>query len=381
MLAHLSGKVFISMRKFFTPLIILFVAIICFMLSACKPKPSALEKYDRSVLLTSLADSVILPSYNNFNQAALALKTAADTFSNVATSSNLSALRTAWNTTLKAWMHCEPLNFEYANANSLNSQIASVPVNFPVIENEIHGTVTLDESYIAATGTTRKGMAAIEYLLYGNSGLQQSVIDSFTLSTTLDRRKQYLRLLCQHVYSYSSSVYSDWNHGNSYDHFISQTQLDISGSLNLLVNALTEHIEYVRKSKLGKPAGIDNNGSADGTLCEYNLSESSLENIKENIAAWKTLFTCNAGIGLDDYLDFVDAKYNGTPLSQTITQQLDLCLNKANDITVPLNLAVTQQPTQVNALYLELKKITVLTKVDLASNLGVVITFSDNDGD
>lgn len=369
------------MKKNITPLVLFFVAIISLLLYACKSKPSALEKYDRSVLLTNTADSVILPSYHYFNMAAFALKNTADTFSNNPTIANLTALRTAWNIALTGWMHCEPFNFEYANANSLSSQIASVPANFTVIESEIHGTTILDASYMAVTGTTRKGLAAIEYLLYGNTGLQQSVLDSFNVSASLVRRKQFLQLLCQHVYSNSTAVYTDWNHGNSYTHFVSQTQLDISGSLNLLVNAFTEHIEYVRKSKLGKPAGIDNSGSADGTLCEYTLSSRSLENIKENIVAWKELYSTNTGIGLDDYLDFVDAQYNGALLSQTITQQLDVCLSKANDITVPLHLAVTQQPTQVNALYLELKKLTVLTKVDLASNLGVVITFSDNDGD
>jgi predicted lipoprotein len=86
-------------------------------------------------------------------------------------------------------------------------------------------------------------------------------------------------------------------------------------------------------------------------------------------------------LALDDYLDFVDAKYNGNALSATISAQLDECLNKVAIINNPITKATLTQINDVKALHLEIKKLTVLTKVDLASNLGVIITFSDNDGD
>jgi predicted lipoprotein len=35
----------------------------------------------------------------------------------------------------------------------------------------------------------------------------------------------------------------------------------------------------------------------------------------------------------------------------------------------------------VETLYIELKRLTVLMKVDMASLLGITITFTDNDGD
>jgi len=360
--------------------IVVLLAVIC-CISSCKKKPSPLENYDRATLLKNIADSVVVPAYTDFNNASNALKAAANDFTVLPNSTNLNALKTAWNNTVAVWMRCEMFNFGYANANSLNSQIGSTPANFIVIEGEIHGTNTIDENYISSTGTTRKGLAAIEYLLYGENISEQAVLDSFTTSSSVARRKQYLNVLCAHVHTQVGLAYNDWNNGNSYTNFLSQTQLDISGSMNLLVNALVEHIEFVRKGKVGKPLGIDNGGVADPSLCEYKLAPRSIENIRENIAQWKEIYTGKTGIGLDDYLDHVGAQYNGTALSTTISQQLDVCLTKANGITVPLHSAVTLQPQQVNALYLELKKLTVLTKVDMSSNLGVVITFSDNDGD
>lgn len=362
---------------------IYFVGIValCSIISSCKKKPSLLENYDRSILLTNIADSVIHPAYQNLYNNIDELNNEATAFNAAPSVASLNTLKNSWNNCVATWMYCEGFNFGYANTAALNSQIASTPANFQVIEDEIHGTNSIDENYIAATGTTRKGLSAIEYLLYGDNASEQSIVDSFTTSSFALRRQTYLQALCMHIKTQSGLALADWNGGSSYTSFISQTQLDISGSLNLYVNSLTEHIELVRKTKVGKPAGIDDGGVIDGSLCEYRLTPRSIENIRENIRGWKNVFNGKNGIGLDDYLNHVNAQYNGSSLSETINNQIDVCLQKANDITVPLHLAVTQQPTQVNALHLELKKLTVLTKVDMASNLGVIITFSDNDGD
>ena len=356
-----------------------FISVL-FFIGGCKPKPNLLEKFDRATLFKNMAEGVMTPAYNEFNNAVVANQISTSTFIGTVNTLNLSTVRMDWNMTVLKWMRCEMFNFEYANAVSLNAQIGATAANYEVIETEIHGSNIIDESYITTAGTTRKGLAAIEYLLYGING-EQAVIDSFTTSAFAQRRKQYLTSLLQHVHTQTSAAYNSWNGGNSYSNFVAQTQLDISGSLNLMVNALTEHIEFTRRGKIGKPSGIENAGIVDTTLCEYRLAKRSIQNIRENIAAWKVIFTGNTGIGLDDYLDHVNAQYNGAILSTTIAEQIDLCLTKANAISVPLTQATFEQPTQVSALHLEIKKLTVLTKIDLASNLGVVITFSDNDGD
>lgn len=359
---------------------LLAIAALLIGLSACHKPENALEKYDRTTLLTNLADSVIAPSYTQFANGSLQLSQAANTFVVSPDAGNLNALRTAWSQTVAIWQACEMYNLEFASANSLAAQIASWPVDTNVIENEITGSATLDEAYVQTTGTTRKGLSAVEYLIYG-AGNDQAVLDSFTTSTNAPRRKQYLAALCAHIKTQGNLAANDWNNGTSHNHFIAQTQLDISGSMNVLVNCLIEHIEAVRKNKISKPLGIDNAGVADGNLTENHRAPLSLESIKANIAAWKVLFNGASGKGFDDYLLAVNAKHDTEDLSVTINNQLDLCLAKANAITVPLHLAVTQQPANVQALYLELKKLTVLTKVEMASSLGVIITFSDNDGD
>lgn len=363
------------MKIYFIPLLLLMLSM-----QACKTKTSNLDKYDRANLLQSIASNVISPAYTDFKNTTDALSSATNDFNSNPTQTNLTAVQSAFENTLEKWMYCEAFNFEYASASSLQNQIATTPANFAVIESELLNN-NIDEAYINATGTTRKGLAAIEYLLYDKSQNAQAVLDSFTLSSNSANRKLYLTALVQHLRIKATQANTEWNNGASYTSFISKTKLDIGGSLNAFVNTFAEHIELVRKGKIGKPSGIENNGLVDTAGFEYRLSGRSLKNIEANINAWKAIFTSKTGVGLDDYVDFVEAKYNGNPLSSTISAQLDECLTKVAVINTSLTKAALIQPNDIRALHLEIKKLTVLTKVDLASNLGVIITFSDNDGD
>lgn len=363
------------MMKYFNLLLALCVL---FSFSACKKKSTALENYDRGTLLKSLADNTIAPAYNNFSVQADSLYATAVLFAQTNALNDLAKVVTQWQHTVDAWQQCEPYNIGYVRDNSVGAQIASFPSNNLVIESEIAGTSTIDENYIAATGTTRKGLSAVEYLIFGTSGNTSAVQDSFANSL---RRKAYLVALCAHIKTVAHSVKAEWNGGASYNYFTTQTQMDISGALNQFVNALVEHIEFVRKSKVGKPCGVEPGATADYSKLENRYAPRSLENIKHNIAAWRACFAISNATGINNYADAVDATYNGEKLSVVILNQLDACIAKANAINGSLESAAQNNVNTVKELHLELKKLTVLTKVDLSSSLGVVITFSDNDGD
>jgi predicted lipoprotein len=54
---------------------------------------------------------------------------------------------------------------------------------------------------------------------------------------------------------------------------------------------------------------------------------------------------------------------------------------KLDLINSPLSTAVTAQKDLVGTAYDEVKKLQVMMEVDMINNLGVLLTFSDNDGD
>lgn len=353
-------------------------------LAGCKkdgtdePTPGDVTTFDRRALLNDITNNVILPGYATLNNTSVALRQAAEAFATAPDMDGLVALRAAWNTTMDAWMACEMFRYGLQYTENLNQRIAYVSVNTTLIENEISGSGPIDAAYIANAGVTRKGLYALEYLLY--NGDDAALLDAFTTAPTAERRRTYTTSLCTDVAVRVAAVQDAWNGGYA-SAFIAATQSDISGSLNVLVNAWIEHIELVRRDKVQLPSGIEAGDVPNPAAVENRLSGRSIANIKLAVQQWQRIFDSAGGSGLDDNLDAINARYEGDALSARIRQEMQASLAACDAITLPLNEAVIGQQPEVNALFLALKRLTVLTKLDMASQLGVIITFSDNDGD
>lgn len=353
-------------------------------LAGCKkdksedPTPGDAVTFDRSGLLTDFTNNVVLPGYADLVTTSDALHQAAATFADTPEMGTLTALRAAWNTTMEAWMACEMFRFGPQYTDNLNQRIAYAAVNNGLIENEIAGSGPIDASYIANTGVTRKGLYALEYLLY--NGDETTVLNAFTTGANAERRRIYVVSLSTDIATRITAIRTAWTDGGYAGSFIAATQSNINGSLNILVNAWIEHIELVRRDKVQLPSGIEAGGTPNPEAVENRLSGRSIANIRIAAEQWQRIFT-SGGSGLDDNLNAINAQYQGEPLALKIRQEVDASIAACDAITVPLDDAVNSQQTQVNDLFLALKRLTVLTKVDMASQLGVIITFSDNDGD
>ncbi len=103
--------------------------------------------------------------------------------------------------------------------------------------------------------------------------------------------------------------------------------------------------------------------------------------IVANLKALKRLFQGGNGIGFDDYLNDINAEFNGTPLANEINDQFDRAINAVNAIPGDLPQAVTTNFTEADNAFLQCKILVVRLKVDMSSQLGVSINYADNDGD
>jgi uncharacterized protein len=354
--------------------------------TACKKEDTTEDpsvSFDRASLLTDLAVNVIRPAYEGLAESAIALEAAAVQFNAAPDEANVIALRAAWITAVDAWHVCEVFKLGPQYTNALNSQIANWPENQSLIESEITSLGPIDPVYMYGAGSTRKGLSAIEYLIFGDNSDLATVLAALTSGPNAGRRRTYIASCCTDVRVRSQAVYDAWRpgSGNYEAQFIAGTQSDISGSLNVLVNTWIEHIEWVRREKVQVPAGIETGAAADPEKVENRHSARSFANIRRNVMQWQRILNSAGGLGIDDNLDAVGATWQGQNLAQKIRDEQALAIMQCDAFTVPLSEAVLTQPTAVNELYLTLKRLTVLTKVDLASNLGVIITISDNDGD
>ncbi len=358
--------------------------LVCLAVS-CKKKEKEKE-FDREAMLRTIGTAIVLPSYTDLKDNTERLYTAADNFATTPNNTNLTALQNTWKESSTAWKKSETYTFAYAGDNMLSEQLDAWPTNTAVIETEISGTNALTESYIATTGTTRKGFPAIEYLIFSTSG-DADILTKFTTDPNYTRRRDYLRALAAAIKTKTKACFNSWDPtgGNYLNTFITNSSNDAGSSVSSLLNAMVQNLEVVKNEKMGIPLGKKNSGTLHPELVEAKLSALSISHINNNLATLESLFLGSAngvdGMGFDDYLTFVKAEYEGQPLVEVIKNQFTTCYATMNALTPPLETSITTENAKAEAAYLELKKLVVLMKLDMSSQLGILITFSDNDGD
>jgi predicted lipoprotein len=93
------------------------------------------------------------------------------------------------------------------------------------------------------------------------------------------------------------------------------------------------------------------------------------------------LFRGNSGVGFDDYVAVLKVQSGTTTLEESIKTEFSTFKDDIDAINSPMQNTISTDPAAINTAWVQSKKLLVLLKVDLASNLGILITFSDNDGD
>lgn len=338
------------------------------------------DTFDRSALLTSIADHVLLPAHQQLATTAGSLTSATEVFVTTPNTANLATMQAEWQNMKVQVKDIGPFNFGPALDELVHNRIDKWPTNIAFIENFIHTEDTITSAFINSIGSTSVGLPAMEYLIFGPDG-ESAIIDSFTVSVYAEQRKQYLLSLALSLELAADILIDIWTErGDNYvADFKAATGNGLDGSVNILVNQLIAQTERTMRNHLLDPLEY-----SDPEQVEAPYAQTSLPMVRENVIAIRNTFnggTNATDIGLDDYLDDVDAKYDGTPLSQTINGQIDLVLSKLDAIPAPLADAVVNSPNEVQDAADALRDLLALVKIDLASSLAVTVTFSDNDGD
>lgn len=357
------------------------------------------DQYDRKEMLRNLGENVIIPAFEELTQKTNSLKQAITNFNSTATEANLVAVQNAWKDAAFAWKRAElykvgPLD---DGGNGLLASIDHGSANTMTIENAVNpngveNAITtapgaIDNNYIETLGTTMKGLPTLEYLLFSRDQGNSFVLNQYTTGADAQKRKSFLSATAENLHNKVETVLNGWkpSGGNHLQAFIDADGRDIGSSIGMMVNEIVYQIEVTRNEKVGRPLGKRTNGNIQPQSVEGKYSNSSIAFIKENITGLERAFkgegTAGDKAGFDDLLNHLKAEFNGQPLAQLIKDQFNAIRQKADAINMPLQDAVSQNPAAVEALYTELNRLLVLTKVDMVNNIGVVITYIDNDGD
>jgi len=348
------------------------------------------EDYDKLSLLTNLADNYIIPSLDAYKNKIVTLNTHVDSFIENPSISNLTLIRTKWEDALLNWQDIGFLDFGPSEYILLRKQTNT----FPIDTTELNNFITLADWNLGyASSYDSKGLQALDYLLFKPGHTDNELITYFQNN---ENAKNYLKALAQDLSQNINYVSDQWisyreDFINDFEVTPSNLSTNSQGSsISNIINALCLHYEfYVRRGKVGLPLGVFNGFSQLELpeLVECYYSGKSTQNLVRSVNSLRKYVSGSSylnndnGLGLDDYMDFVNAQQNSQQLSTVIDNQFLTILDELNNINGSLGDEIINNKTQITQTYQELQQLVPYIKVDLTSALGVLITYQDNDGD
>ena len=341
------------------------------------------DSFDRRAMLQSIVERAVYPGQEAFTAAADELLAAAAAFLDTPDEARLEAMQAAWRGASNAWEEIALLALDL-RITAIHNRIDKPPLNVEFVGDILTGDEPIDAAAVENMGSTVRGLPAIEYLIFDTDLSAAAIVEGFDDS----RRRDYLLALTQNLADKARELQHAWSpEGRDYaSRFIKADQAagQIQGSINMLANKMFEQLETSLQMRLGEPAGIALGTGPQPELVESPRSQHSLAQIKHGLIGMRRLFNGGEGDdapGFDDYLDFVGATAETGMLSQLIDERFTNALAAIDAIELPLAVAVAEDADGVAALYEAMRQLLIPLRVDMKSQLSILLTFSDRDGD
>lgn len=336
----------------------------------------------RKDIATNLATGLIIPAYENLKSNTDELSATIEAFNNDPSETNLVAAQIALKNSWLAWQSASIYMFGPAESVALRKSLNTYPTDVNQIAANIQ---TGDYILSSLANQAAVGFPALDYLLNGAAVNNADIIAQYR--SEMDGRKQYLGDLANDIKMRVDQSLNGWvsNGGNYIATFTEDDALgiDIGGSLSTIVNAIDLHFQrFVRDGKIAIPAGVRSAGVPRPKAIEALYGGYSVELLKESLAAYEKMFlgvsaNDTDGAGLYDYLVAIDA----TDLAEDIQAQFDVAQLAANNLADPFINQIDTDLDSVTNVFIEMQRVVVLIKSDMASLMGISITNQDNDGD
>lgn len=345
-----------------------------------KPK----DDFDRKALLTHVADNIIIPAYTNFQTIFSEMKMAVEGFATAPDAAKLSALRLKWRAAYLAWQRVELFNFGPADNALLRNYFNIYPTDVTLLRSNISsGRYNLDE----VTNNKVQGFPALDYLLNGAGASDAEILANYTTAPDASRWKKYMTDVIASMNAKINKVVGDWK-GTYRSQFISSDGTGAGSSLSLMVNEYIMNFErFLRSGKFAIPAGVMSGTPAPEKVEAFYSKDFGMELAKTALQASRDFylgrsFTGATGTGLYSYLQALGKNNaNLATLATGIDNQFGVLETKMNSLGSSIYTAIVNNRTGVLALYDEFQKQVRYLKVDLASAIGITISYTDNDGD
>ncbi len=375
----------------------------------------ACDQFDCQAMVNNLAENIMLPTVQSFAVEAAALEgaiggycAALETGDETATRD---AARAAWSDAMAVWQQVEVMQVGplIDNTGTLKDEIYFWSTQNPpatrscLYDQEVVVAETTVGYDIGTRSVTRRGMAALEYLLFEDnlnhscSGAVSSLAD---WNTRPDAEKKAARcgfaeLAVARVSDKADELETKWTELNGYLHQVKNPGTGGRfSSVQQAVNEMSDALFYLEKKtndiKLAEPPGIKANNCGDaGTVCpqavESWFAAETKSHISNNLHAFQKLFLGEAPGDTDapGFSDFIAAQGEQS-VADTMEADIEASLTAVDAIpgTVQAAVADPVDVDTVTSAYNVAKNLTRQLKNQFVAILGLTVpdtAAGDND--
>lgn len=367
------------MQRLFQPLLAALMLALVADQKAQAQTPQA-ERFTREAMLRDIARNVLVPGWEALGARCRDLTNAVEKLVKSPSQVSLDAARQAWLAAAEAAsrMRC------YQTGPIVDRDYIGTFYYWQVLPARIDGVLqssrSIDPSLLDELGSTAKGLFALEFLLFDGKGGQDGASKPLTALELLSgnqapRRIAYLLLIAGDLEAKAAQLASDWtapNEQGAAAKFVSGAQ----DSINLLVNQMAGAIEDAAERHLKLVLMLRTPVSSQLQRVERSRSGSSLEGLLATLEGLRKIYSGGGGLGLGDAVKRVNA-----PLEKRMKDEFETTIAATRAIGAPLEEAADGNRRSIENAYEKTRALEIRFKVDLASALGVTLTFNSNDGD
>jgi predicted lipoprotein len=369
--------------------------------------------FNQQALLENITDNIITPVFEKFSTVSAAQVPEITTYCQMetdaalgnATSEQVTASRdnakAAWRNTMNIWQQAEVMKVGPLadNEGLLRDKIYSWPVvnscsvDFEVV-NFKAGVVNGQPFNIANRTPSRRGLAAIEYLLF-NEQLNHSCTTSTQPENWDNQTDEYRKVArcefaveaARDVNNSAQELIAAWSGNNGFASTLKaagSTGNQFSTELEA-INRISDGLFYIdtftKDGKLATPLGLLAN-SCGSQICtevvESVYSHHSIINIENNLLAFQKLLTGETGVGFTHYL--IDVGDQDT--ADSMSTFVQLAIDGVQSYQHTLAETLVKNEAQVTQTHADVKEVTDKLKIDFITSLSLELpatSAGDND--
>lgn len=325
----------------------------------------------------NVADHLIIPAFEDLLEKQELLQQKSEQFfTESGTTADFAALREAFESTYLSWQAVEPYNFGPAETVFLRDLVNNFPLNIQAMEaNVFSGNYDLN-----SPDTYDKGLPALDYLLFGIADSDAEIIAELKDQSAEHNFADYFQAVLENMQQASLSTLNAWE-ASYRDEFIANDGTAAGTSMSLLVNALNQHFETIKRDRLGIPSGVLTLQIPNPDKVEAYYSGLSRELLLASITHSENLYSGMGGASLKEYLAETQAKKNEAFLSDLITTSYQEMRAPLLQMTAPLDVEIENNNEAVMQSYAASASQLIQLKTDMPSVLCISITYIDNPSD